>query len=114
MLKKVVDLDLDRPRPVTVAPELLTGNIQEILDDPEIDIIVELIGGTTAAYGSRHGCFGRGKHVVTANKALLALHGNEVFRKARQAGVEVGFEASVCGGIPINSDLAPGIGSQCH
>ena len=49
ILKKIVDLDLDRPRPVAVKPELLTDNIQEVLDDPEIDIIVELIGGTTAA-----------------------------------------------------------------
>ena len=54
----------------------------------------------------------RGKHVVTANKALLALHGNELFRKAMQAGVEVGFEASVCGGIPIILTLRQGLAAN--
>ena len=69
-----------------MAPELLTNNAQEILDDPEIDIIVELIGGTKEAYDLVMAAMARGKHVVTANKALLALHGNEVFQKARPPG----------------------------
>ena len=112
ILKKIVDLDLDRPRPVTAKPELLTDNIWEILDDPEIDIIVELIGGTTAAKDLIMAALDRGKHVVTANKALLALHGNEVFHKAKEAGVEVGFEASVCGGIPIILTLRQGLAAN--
>jgi len=111
-LKKVADVDLDRPRPVAVKPELLTDNFQEILDDPEIDIVVELIGGTTAAYDLVMAALAQGKHVVTANKALLALHGNEIFRKALQAGVEVGFEASVCGGIPIILTLRQGLAAN--
>lgn len=112
VLKKVADLDLDRPRPVKVAPELLTKNNQEILDDPEIDILVELIGGTTEAYDLVMAALARGKHVVTANKALLALHGNEIFHKAQVAGVEVGFEASVCGGIPILLTLRQGLAAN--
>ena len=112
ILKRIVDLDLDRSRPVSAPPELLTDSLQEVLDDPEIDIIVELIGGTTAAKDLILAALDRGKHVVTANKALLALHGNELFHKSMQAGIEVGFEASVCGGIPIILTSAPGIGSQ--
>jgi len=112
ILKRIVDLDLDRPRPVAVPPELLTDKIQEILDDPEIDIIVELIGGTTAAKDLILSALDRGKHVVTANKALLALHGNDLFQKAIQAGIEVGFEASVCGGIPIILTLRQGLAAN--
>ncbi len=112
VLKKVADLDLARPRPVALAPEMLTGTAQEILDDPEIDIVIELIGGTTDAYELVMAAMARGKHVVTANKALLALHGNEVFRKAAAAGVEVGFEASVCGGIPIILTLRQGLAAN--
>ena len=112
ILKKIVDLDLDRPRPVAAKPELMTDDIQEVLNDPEIDIIVELIGGTTEAYDLVMAALDRGKHVVTANKALIALHGNEVFRKAMQVGVEVGFEASVCGGIPIILTLRQGLAAN--
>jgi len=112
VLKKVADIDLARPRAVALAPELLTGNSQEILNDPEIDIIVELIGGTTEAYELVMAALARGKHVVTANKALLALHGNEIFRTAVQAGVEIGFEASVCGGIPIILSLRQGLAAN--
>ncbi len=112
VLKKVADLDLERPRPVPLDPALLTGNSQEILDDPEIDIIVELIGGTTEAYDLVLAALDRGKHVVTANKALLAVHGNELFHKALQRGVEIGFEASVCGGIPIILTLRQGLAAN--
>jgi len=112
VLKKVADIDLDRPRPVAVAPALLTQNVQEILADPEIDIVVELIGGVTDAYELVMTALERGKHVVTANKALLAHHGNEVFQKASQVGVEIGFEASVCGGIPLILALRQGLAAN--
>jgi homoserine dehydrogenase len=112
VLKKIADQDLSRPRPVAVDPELLTSKIEEILDDPEIDIIVELIGGTTAALDLVMAALARGKHVVTANKALLALHGNEVFRRALEAKVEIGFEASVCGGIPLILTLRQGLAAN--
>jgi homoserine dehydrogenase len=112
VLRKIVDLDVERPRPVAVRPGLLTDNLQEILDDPEIDIVVELIGGTTEAYDLVKEALARGKHVVTANKALLALHGNELFRQAQAAGVEIGFEASVCGGIPIILTLRQGLAAN--
>lgn len=112
LLKKVADLDLERPRPVPLDPALLTRNSQEILDDPEIDIVIELIGGTTEAYDLVQAALDRGKHVVTANKALLAVHGNEIFQKALQEGVEIGFEASVCGGIPIILTLRQGLAAN--
>jgi homoserine dehydrogenase len=112
VLKKIADQDLSRPRPVAVDPELLTSKIEEILDDSEIDIIVELIGGTTAALDLVMAALARGKHVVTANKALLALHGNEVFRRALEAKVEIGFEASVCGGIPLILTLRQGLAAN--
>jgi homoserine dehydrogenase len=112
VLKKVADIDPDRPRPVSLAPELLTGNAQEILDDPEIDIIVELIGGVTEAYDLVMAALARGKQVVTANKALLALHGNEIFQTASRVGVEIGFEASVCGGIPLILTLRQGLAAN--
>src|SRR3989339_863444 len=101
ILKKVADLDLDRPRPVALPPEVLTTRAEDILEHPEIDIVVELIGGTTAAREYVMAAIARGKHVVTANKALLAHHGNDLLAAAAAAGVEVAFEASVCGGIPI-------------
>jgi len=112
VLKKIADIDLVRPRPVAVPPELLTTSAQEIIDDPEIDIVIELMGGTTTAYDLVKAAIARGKHVVTANKALLALHGNELFRAAAAAGVGIGYEASVCGGIPIILTLRQGLAAN--
>lgn len=112
VLKKVVDLDLSRPRPVALPAGLLTDRLPEVLDDPEIDIVVELIGGTTAAKEIVMGALSRRKHIVTANKALLALHGNEIFQAAWESGVEVGYEASVCGGIPVILTLRQGLAAN--
>ncbi|WP_449244077.1 homoserine dehydrogenase [Desulfobacca acetoxidans] len=112
VLKKVADIDLARPRLVSLAPELFTDKVQEILADPEIDVVIELIGGVTEAYDLIMAALARGKHVVTANKALLALHGNEIFQAASRAGVEVGFEASVCGGIPLILTLRQGLAAN--
>jgi homoserine dehydrogenase len=109
VLKKVADLDLTRPRPVALAEDLLTTRAEDILNDPEIDIVVELIGGTDAARDYVLEAIARGKHVVTANKALLAHHGNDLLAAAAAQRVEVAFEASVCGGIPIILALRQGL-----
>ncbi|HEU4853030.1 MAG TPA: homoserine dehydrogenase [Telluria sp.] len=81
----------------------------EVVDDGDIDIVVELIGGCDASYDIVMRSIAQGKHVVTANKALLALHGNEIFTAAQERGVMVSFEAAVAGGIPIIKALREGL-----
>ena len=88
---------------------LLTANANDILKDKTIDVVVELIGGTKAAKDVIIRAIRAGKHVVTANKALLAVHGREIFKLAQSKGVSVGFEASVAGGIPIVKALREGL-----
>jgi homoserine dehydrogenase len=100
-LKKVADLDITTPREVTVDRALLTTNVQDILNDPEIQIVIELIGGYEPAKSFTLQAIRNGKHIVTANKALIAVHGAEIFAAATQHHVDVGFEGSVGGGIPI-------------
>ncbi len=87
----------------------LTGNAADILTDPHIDIVVELIGGMEPAKTFILTAIANGKHVVTANKALLSVHGREIFRAAAEKNVEVGFEASVGGGIPVIKALKEGL-----
>lgn len=87
----------------------LTGNANDILKDKTIDVVVELIGGTKAAKDVTLRAIKAKKHVVTANKALLAIHGREIFKLAQDNGVSVGFEASVAGGIPILKALREGL-----
>ena len=72
-----------------------------LAEDPEIDVLVELIGGTSAAYDLIKRAIQQGKHIVTANKALIAEHGNELITLAEASGVQIRFEAAVAGGIPI-------------
>ena len=79
----------------------VSRDVMEVARDPEVDVLVELIGGTTVAYDLIKLAIEQGKDIVTANKALIAEHGNELFSLAEAAGVHVGFEASVAGGIPI-------------
>jgi homoserine dehydrogenase len=112
VLARIADPDLERPRPVTVPRELLTARAQDILDDPEIDIVVELIGGLDPARDYMFTAIDRGKHVVTANKALLAHHGNDLLAAAAAKGVEIAFEAAVCGGIPIIVALRQGLAAN--
>lgn len=109
-LAKVVDLDIVTPRPVQVSPELLSTDVMSVLDDPEIDIVIELIGGYEPARTFVLRAIAGGKHVVTANKALLALHGEEIFAAAERAGVAVMFEAAVGGGIPVISAIKENLG----
>jgi homoserine dehydrogenase len=101
VLARIADIDLKRKREVKVSPKILTNRVEDILADPEIDIVVELMGGTEPARRFVLEAIRRGKSVVTANKALLATAGDEIFRAAEKNRVSVGFEASVGGGIPI-------------
>ena len=108
-LKKIADIDIKRDRGLKLPKGVLTSSADQLLDDPDIDIIVELIGGTTIAKEMVLKAISKGKHVVTANKALLATHGAEIFRAAAKHKVEIGFEASVAGGIPIIKVVREGL-----
>ncbi len=102
VVKGIADLNIDRKNDeYTDLVEIKTKNADDLINDPEIDIIAELIGGYGAAKKFITGAINKGKHVVTANKALLAVHGREIFGLAEEKGVSLGFEASVGGGIPI-------------
>jgi homoserine dehydrogenase len=104
-LKKIADLDITTDRGVKVEPGILTTNADEILTDPEISIVIELIGGYEPARSFVLKAIANGKHIVTANKALLAVHGEEIYAAAARQGVEVLFEAAVGGGIPVLSSI---------
>jgi homoserine dehydrogenase len=108
-LVRVADLDIVRERGVALAAGVLTTDSRQILSAPDIDIVVELIGGYDTAKRVILDAIAAGKHVVTANKALLALHGEEIFDAAVRKGVDVGFEASVGGGIPVIRALTEGL-----
>ena len=98
---KIAVRDIKRDRGLQLPAGLLTTNPLQITEDPDIDIVVELIGGYEPARELILSAIARGKHVVTANKALLAMHGTEIHEAARRAGVSIGFEGSVGGGIPV-------------
>ena len=97
--------DLSKPRAIDTSGIALTTDPFALVDDPAVDIVVELIGGTEPARELVLRALANGKHVVTANKALIALHGNEIFAAARTHGVMVAFEAAVAGGIPVIKTL---------
>ena len=101
--------DLGRTRICATDGIRLTTDAFEIVNDPDIDIVVELIGGITPAKELVLAALDSGKHVVTANKALIALHGNEIFAKAREKGLMVAFESAVAGGIPIIKAIREGL-----
>ena len=101
--------DLAKPRPVDLAGIDLVADAARVVADPDIDIVVELIGGETRARELVMAAIAGGKHVVTANKALLAKHGNEIFAAAHAKGVMVAFEAAVAGGIPIIKAIREGL-----
>lgn len=105
VIKKIADLDIDTPRGVDVDRNILTKDANEILNDPEIDIVVELMGGYEPAKSFILKAMENKKHVVTANKALLATYGNEIFSAAGREKVDIGYEASVGGTIPIIKTL---------
>ena len=105
----VADLDTARAKAVVGESVTVVADAREVIADPEIDIVVELIGGYGIARTLVLEAIAAGKHVVTANKALLAVHGTEIFAAARGKGVVVAFEAAVAGGIPIIKALREGL-----
>jgi len=107
-LKAVADIAIDS-LPAEFAGVNLTGDAVDLFNDPEIDIVVELVGGTTIAKTFVMDAIAAGKHVVTANKALLSHYGMEIFQAAADNNVEIGFEASVGGGIPLLKSLREGL-----
>lgn len=108
----VVDKDTTRPREFALPAGLLTDDLNVLLNDPTIDIALELVGGTTFAKDIHVQMLKAGKHVVTANKALLAEHGAELYKAALDAKRCIAFEASCCGGIPIISSLRSGLAAN--
>jgi len=101
--------DINKARICDTTGITLTSNPREVVSDPDVQIIIELIGGDTLARELVLMAIGNGKHVVTANKALIAKHGNEIFAAAQKQGVVVAFEAAVAGGIPIIKALREGL-----
>ncbi len=108
-LKRVADKDLAYDRGMEVDPELLTDDADAVLDDPEIQIVVELVGGTGVAADMILSALRNGKSVVTANKALLAERGEELYAAAEENHADLFYEASVAGGIPIIRSLREGL-----
>jgi homoserine dehydrogenase len=102
-LRRVLVRDVKKPRAVSIAPELLTDDPKELLDDPEIQIVVEVAGGDTPMHSYLERAIRAGKHVVTANKVVMAKHGPELLDLAAERNVDVYFEAAVGGGIPLIS-----------
>jgi homoserine dehydrogenase len=113
-LVRIADIDTRRQRGVRLRRGVLVADARAILDDPKIDIVIELMGGTRLARRFVLEALKSGKDVVTANKALLAHHGSEIFAAAERHQAEIGFEASVGGGIPIIRVLKESLGGDRH
>ena len=108
-ISMVADIDVERARSLVGVDCVVVNDGRQVIANPDIDIVVELIGGYGIAYELVMAAIEAGKHVVTANKALLAVHGTEIFAAAHRKGVMVAFEASVAGGIPIIKALREGL-----
>ncbi len=108
----IATLEPERAAELGIDNTRLTKDAYEVINDPDIDIIVELIGGYSPAKELVLQALENGKHVVTANKALIALHGDEIFAKAQEKGLVVAFEAAVAGGIPIIKALREGLSAN--
>jgi homoserine dehydrogenase len=104
--------DPSKERIIEVDRALITTRYQDLLDDPEVAVVVELVGGLNEAFDLVMGALERGKHVVTANKALLAYRGDEIFRQAVRKGVDVYYEGAVCGGVPVIRTLREALASD--
>ena len=109
LVKMAAVRDIEKAREFAGSELQITGNPFEVVDHPDIDIVVELMGGYTLTLELVMKAIENGKHVVTANKALLAMYGNEIFAAAQKKGVMVAFEAAVAGGIPIIKALREGL-----
>ena len=112
VIKMVADKDLGRARRLAGDAAEITDDAFKVVGNPDIDIVIELIGGTKVAKDLILAAIGKGKHVLTANKALLATHGNEIFLAAQKKGVMVAFEAAVAGGVPIIKALREGLSAN--
>ena len=113
VLHRIADADLTRPREgLDLARLPLVGDAHQVLADPAVQIVIELVGGLEPARTFILAALRRGKHVVTANKALLAHHGPELFEEARRHGVMLGFEAAVAGGIPLIRAVKEGLAAN--
>jgi homoserine dehydrogenase len=108
----IADKDVEKARQVAAGRAKVSGDANEVVTNPDIDIVIELIGGCTIAKDLVLKAIANGKHVVTANKALLATHGNEIFAAAQKHGVMVAFEGAVAGGIPIIKALREGLSAN--
>ena len=111
-ITRAADRDLDSPKICNTDGIALTTDALDIVNDPNIQIVVELIGGTGIARELVLTAIANGKHVVTANKALIAMHGNELFARAQEMGVTIAFEAAVAGGIPIIKAMREGLAAN--
>lgn len=109
VIRIIADRDIEKARRLADRDTMVTADAFEVVSRPDIDIVIELIGGQTVAKELILQAIANGKHVITANKALLASHGNEIFAAAQQKGVIVAFEAAVAGGIPIIKALREGL-----
>jgi len=110
---QIEQVGMRRPNPACDTKGMhVTADIFEVATNPEIDIVIELIGGYDVAYKLVMTAIENGKHVVTANKALIAVHGNEIFAAAQEKNVMVAFEASVAGGIPIIKAIREGLSAN--
>jgi homoserine dehydrogenase len=112
VIKKIADLDIASDRGLPISSDLLTTDPMEVILDPSVHIVVELIGGLTHAKDFILKAMEAGKHVVTANKALLAECGGEIYQAAEKYGVSLAFEASVGGGIPVIRSLREGLSAN--
>ncbi|MFN0302042.1 MAG: homoserine dehydrogenase [Burkholderiales bacterium] len=108
-ISMVAEKDIEKARRIVGDAATIVADAARVVESPDIDIVIELIGGYTVAKDFVLRAINNGKHVVTANKAMLAIHGNEIFAAAQAKGVIVAFEAAVCGGIPIIKALREGL-----
>ncbi|MGA3164200.1 MAG: homoserine dehydrogenase [Verrucomicrobiota bacterium] len=108
VVRKVAVKAFDEPRPYKIPRSVMTTDWQSVVNDPQVDIVIELVGGTTIAKTMILAALRLGKPVITANKALLSAHGEELFAAAKKYGANLYYEASVCGGIPIIKSLREG------
>ncbi len=111
-VKKILVQDVHKQRPVEIEPSLLTTNVKEVIEDPEIDVVIEVMGGVEDTKELVLQSLRNKKHVVTANKDLMALHGPELLNVASENGCDLFYEASVAGGIPILRGLVDGFASD--
>jgi len=112
VVRKIAVQKTEKPRLVEVDRKMITTNVESVIDDPGVEILIELVGGETMARSYVARAIEHKRHVVTANKLLLAKHGDELFNLAEKHGVDIYYEAAVCGGIPIIRALREGLASD--